>query len=340
MDSERSQFSGAVTSLRNLAAATSVYKKLEGATISSDIIKGGLWRAHWGLTKAITYITRPMAFSCIAMMETGSLNIPPSQLQNVIAISSGNSLFVTSVLLSDPTCSRENASISRITGNVGRPGINFLMLPSSQPLVRPLSRSYRAVSYSPFDGKTEDNFRATTLHMSFTKYEFPLGDRTTGLIDRPGFFVEAVISVYDGGQWVADLDVKHLTDKDVIQKMASRGLHHDPDGRCAPEQLSRVIQKHFTSIDSWEEILDTPPGIGLIRAHGNWPARLAAAAFLAQRLRHRDHCSDHDTSAGDSGQQPSFALIQSNSDVCWACLYRRVRRTAPHGSDAPFFVIY
>ncbi len=54
----------------------------------------------------------------------------------------------------------------------------------------------------------------------------------------------------------------------------------------------------FASIDCWEELLERPLEEGIVRAHGNWQARLAAAALGVQR--------GHKT----------FVLSE---DFCWNC---------------------
>jgi len=43
--------------------------------------------------------------------------------------------------------------------------------------------------------------------------------------------------------------------------------------------------KNFISLDCWDEILNLPPDPIVVRASGNWVARLAALAVLVDRLR-------------------------------------------------------
>jgi hypothetical protein len=63
------------------------------------------------------------------------------------------------------------------------------------------------VGHEPFDGKLQDNFTSTSLHLSFTGYELPLdvGERGTRVF--PAVFIQTAISVYDCGEWIADLDI-------------------------------------------------------------------------------------------------------------------------------------
>lgn len=84
--------------------------------------------------------------------------------------------------------------------------------------------------------------------------------------------------------------------------------HHE--NHSARESLCK-----FVSIDSWDEILDSPIEVGVIRARGNWQARLAAAALAIQR--------GHET-----------RIIPDQ--VCWPCyldLKQLPRRPALAGDD-------
>jgi hypothetical protein len=55
----------------------------------------------------------------------------------------------------------------------------------------------------------------------------------------------------------------------------------------------------ITSIDNWSEFLDPPPNSAIIRAKGNWIARLALAAAMRGR---------EDSAVWASGQ------------ICWKCV--------------------
>ncbi|KAK6850980.1 hypothetical protein PG987_000614 [Apiospora arundinis] len=207
MRREISHWRETADALGNLALAHQVYKTLEGATISSAIVGQGIHNASWAMSKLGTSLSRSEIFSCIAMMETGTVNLNEEKLHNVMALASGNSIYILSEFVTDPAVEEPPAAIVRIVGNVGRSGISLLVAPAPPPLVRPLSDSYRAVAYANFDGKRENNFAGTSLHLSFTPHEFPLDYGTSGIIDHQVFFVESVVSVHDSGKWVADLDI-------------------------------------------------------------------------------------------------------------------------------------
>ena len=59
----------------------------------------------------------------------------------------------------------------------------------------------------PFDGHLQNNFRTTSLHLSFTTAESPLGDNFSGMQDDELYLLETLLSVHEGGDWVADLDI-------------------------------------------------------------------------------------------------------------------------------------
>ena len=55
----------------------------------------------------------------------------------------------------------------------------------------------------------------------------------------------------------------------------------------AARQISRVSEKQLVSINSWEELLDPPAGlgvssIGVVRAFDNWHARVATMSVSVQ----------------------------------------------------------
>ena len=340
MSAERQQCESTINSLRSLALAQTIYSQLDGATISCDIVERGIHDAKWRVSGRHVDLTRSVVFSCIAMLETGRVNLEAEKLDQVIALSSGNSLFISTRLLSDPTIKFPHFAVTRIVGNVGRPGISLLIPPAASPLVRALSSSFRAVSYAPFDGKREDNFKGTSLHLTFTTHEFPVDYGVSGIIDHQVFLVESVMSVYDAGEWVADLDVLKIFNGEyehclpVPRSRAKKACAH-------PEDLYKSILENFAVIDSWEEVLDTPPAVGLIRAHKNWSARLATSVILSQASSESE--GDHDDAVRalkiDTCPGTGRIMVLENSDnVCWVCVYRRLRKQISMDSGSP--VIY
>jgi hypothetical protein len=216
---------------------------------------------------------RAESFACIAMFESGTLDLEPSELDMTLAVCSENSIFVAGVALSDPFDHVAGHDIRHLVGNIGRPGLCMLVAPQN-PRVREPTDQFNVVTHAPYNSKRENNFRGTSLHLSFTDWTFPLETGETRTIDQDVFIVESVVSVFDRGKWVADLDILGINFKDVIRFRSDRQCpsDHGPD-----------LKHDYSSIDSWEEFLDAPESVGIFRAKGNWAARLAAVSILSQR---------------------------------------------------------
>ena len=272
------------------------YLQLIGATISLKVVETPLDEAPWfpeGMPRNETMarrgaefcsimpptLPRANALSCIAHFESGSVILDPEEFDQTLAIASENSIFVIGALMSDPYDTIPPSQIKRIVGNIGRTGICLLVAPID-PKIRPLSNQYNLVNHATYDGKREDNFKSTSLHLSFTDWTLPLegkgaGDRT---IDQEVYLVESVISVMDSGKWVADLDVLCIDFESMTRMTTPQQCPGHP-----------TLQDYdCTSLDSWEEFLDKPSSIGFFRAHGNWAARLAALSIMCQQGE--SHC--------------------------------------------------
>lgn len=266
--------------LKALTIATHVYRQLDEATISLKVVETPLDKVSWLTEHKVSYRTprnceRLNTLACIAHFESGGLHIEPDELDQTLAIASGNSIFVIGTLLSDPFENLAAKSVQRITGNIGRSGVCMLVAPF-EPRIRPLGTEYNLVEHASYDGKRENNFKGTSLHLSFTDWTLPLEVKGAEgrTIDQEAYLVESVISVLDSGKWVADLDILG------IDFMALRKLL--PSQHC-PGHPNRPPDYDYTSLDSWEELLDGPTGVGFFRAHGNWAARLAAVSILCQK---------------------------------------------------------
>jgi len=230
--------------------------------------------------------------SCV-LFDSGGFNLEPSSLKAVMAMSSGNSIFIPKRLLSDPwDDDTRGPAIKSIIGNLGRPGIAMLMPPQSPRMREPGHDSWTQISHHPFDGKLENNFQHTTLHLTFSDYELPIDVGQHGLRDRQIYFLEAPVSVHDHGERVGDLDVlKALNSENLRRRPICTG--HDSSERADESLLSRAV-----SLDNWEELLGSPAATAVVRAHGHWQARLAAMVLSIQR-GHVTHVLPH--------------------EVCWIC---------------------
>jgi hypothetical protein len=313
-------------SLKALAAAAKVYQHLPSTTVAIGVIEEPVYSWHWTNDPKATelptakpqppdsdrlfprhrrnvynplssLLPRPLSltetFSCVALFESGRghCNIKPDLLQGVMALSSGDSIFVAAPLLCDPSEILEPYELRRIVGNIGRAGITMLV-PPANPLIRSIGpESWNVLNHADFDGKSEDSFRGTTLHLSFTEYNPPIHLGNHGAQDDEVFILESVVSVHDHGRWVADLD--------IIQALKSPLLHHLAE---PPELCSHVAGEppstKLTSIDSWEEFLDRAENVSIARAHGNWVARLSLVSI---------------------GISQGVTVVVCPSRVCWKC---------------------
>ena len=84
-----------------------------------------------------------------------------------------------------------------------------MLIPPKAPRIRSIDqRLWTQVNHRPLDGKLDDCFTHTSLHLSFTKYEIPIvTGEAAGRVDAEVVLLELLISVHDRGEWVGDLDV-------------------------------------------------------------------------------------------------------------------------------------
>ena len=271
--------------LEALAIATRVYLQLDGATISLKVVDFPLNEALWFTGPNTFYqfnLSRFSTLACIVHFESGTIHLRPDALNKTLAIASGNSIFVIGAMVSDPFKILAEHSVQRIIGNIGRTGICMLVAPFD-PKIRPLGNQYNLVEHAVYDGKRENSFKGTSLHLSFTDWTLPLEVQGAKgrTIDQEAYLVESVISVLDSGKWVADLDILGIDFKALMRLYQSNQCPGHPNERTGYD---------YTSLDSWEELLDGPMGVGIFRAHGNWAARLAAVSILSQRDQAHQIC--------------------------------------------------
>ena len=281
-----------VTSLRAVASLARSYKLLPNATVAIKVTQMSLYEAHWCrrseqenrlysdklLARFQPFaLSRDEAFASVAMFETGSLDMPPHMLRNVMAMSIGDSIYVSAPLLCDPSEEPEAYELKRVTGNIGRAGVAFMIPPMNPQIKKPSSGNWRVINHHHFDGKARDSFQSTSLHLSFTGYEQPVvGDIEHGARDVEAHFLETVVSVHDRGQWIGDLDIlQTLADHSSFQRFV-------PVPNCG--HAAQILPPFkLCSIDNWDELLDKPEdGQGIVRANGNWLARLASASLSVQ----------------------------------------------------------
>lgn len=222
-------------------------------------------------------LSRPATFSCIAMFESGNIDLDPIALNTVMALSSGDSIFVAAPILCDPARRSELHKVRKIFGNIGRGGIAFLT-PPTNPRSRKFDlESYHVINHEPYDGKLENCFQSTTLHLGFSGYEFALDVGDHGGRFKEAFFMESLIKVHDRGEWIADLDALNALDDPKLYIS-----DEIPECKCDHSSLdsrSSTSDRGLIAIDRWEELLERPRTAAVVRAHRNWMARLAAVTL-------------------------------------------------------------
>ncbi|KAF7589905.1 hypothetical protein BBP40_003523 [Aspergillus hancockii] len=270
----------------------------------------GFWE-QWRAPK----MDRSQAFACIVYFESGSHNHDPEGYKSVMAVSCGDSIYAAASLFSDPYITTESFEVKRIIGNIGHPGI-VLLVPPACPMVRGLNLCDPfSVRHAAFDGHVVDKFPMTQLELSFTGYSESLRSEDRGACDSTVYVLEAQVRVYDSGSWVGDLDVLSALDSPNLKRprchCKENSASHDdslqktrsPDSEedeAKAQTWDDDMSVEFASIDRWEELLQPPPErVGVIRAHRNWLARLAAASLSVQK---------------------GYNTLVLPRNICWSCM--------------------
>jgi hypothetical protein len=154
---------------------------------------------------------------------------------------------------------------------IGRAGL-ALLIPPTGPKTKQLDlESYQLVNRDPFDGKLDDCFQSTSLHLAFSGYELPMEFGEHSGRNKEAFFLESLISVHDRGEWIADLD--------ILSTFESPKFRCIIDQPCFLAGRPRQIPKFpIVCIDSWQELPDIPPDVAFVGARNNWLGRLATTS--------------------------------------------------------------
>ncbi|KAH9907236.1 hypothetical protein F4778DRAFT_528245 [Xylariomycetidae sp. FL2044] len=241
-----------------------------------------------------------VCFACIAMMETGSYNLNPADLGSVFAICVADSLYIASALLQDPATSAGPGLIHRYTGNINRAGMAF-MVPPKDPEIRNYDRvdEWYQYDHKEFTGTMEDCFQGTSLHISFSEASQAVNINFSGEKDVEAYFLETLISVYDRKTWIAEVDILGAMADPLLDSCfltAARPCDCDGTSDAAAADSPTLI-----SIDNFAEMIVPPRKPGIIRATGNWQARLAAVAICVAK---------------------GHKVILKPERTCWRCLMR------------------
>ena len=115
-----------------------------------------------------------------------------------------------------------------------------------------------------------------------------------GAKDADVTIVETLISTHDRQSWVADLDIiASLRCEQFFKRLSPPRCKHEndcprPPMEIAVTQIEKISRRQLVSINSWEELLDTPAdlgasSIGVVRAFDNWHARVATTSVSVQK---------------------------------------------------------
>ncbi|KAI3323143.1 hypothetical protein HD806DRAFT_102014 [Xylariaceae sp. AK1471] len=309
-------------SLRALATVSSIYDQLPNSTISLSVISQCLAEMIWIPSAEKDILTqddssrfrlfklnRSSTFSCLLFLDTGGLSVPPMALPNIMAMATGDSIYIAKSLISDPSKNCLPHEICQIKGSIGKPGI-ALMIPPKNPLTRQMDLSnWQCVNHNAFDGQLHDSFSSTTLHLGFTDYIFPVDVGSHGNRDSEVYFLESLVSVHDRGKWVADLDILRTLENDTTWTVGAASHWKQPQfssiGECEHVEHTKsssteeIRHPNLTAIDDWNEILDPPGTVAVVRSLDNWLGRLATAAVC---------------------RQLGFLVIVLPGRLCWCCI--------------------
>ncbi|KAI1474275.1 hypothetical protein F4774DRAFT_342192 [Daldinia eschscholtzii] len=310
----RARFPSFIRSLRACAAAAELYDGLPGATVASTIAGTvSLAHARWipskdpPNTSPLTLpLSRSEAFACIAMFESGRI-VDPSTLKTVFAMALGNSIFVSSPLLCDPYEQSRDAEIRRIPGNIGLPGISFLIPPPEPRIKKPNTDNWTVLDHAPFTGVIQDNFWKTSMHLTHTQYQPELYNLNQDYhyIQEATTLRESLVQVYDNSVWVGDLDILATLKSALLSRV---NCSH----RVMPNPNTLDSFTDMAIVDHWEELL-TPPidrDVSVVRTSQNWIARLAAVGVAIRRSR------------------PTVILPKT---FCWGCVESHIRKLREDG---------
>ncbi|KAK1250535.1 hypothetical protein MKX08_010538 [Trichoderma sp. CBMAI-0020] len=285
-------------SLRAVSAISDLYSDWPGATMSIGITKQPIGRAYWAANafdqteRKEEKFWRAVKFSCLAMLESGGCDLHPDQVEHVMAIATGNSIYASETLLQDPALQDHSGKpafkgIRRIHGNLGNPGVVMLIPPPVPRVLQANSMRGRFVQVASFDGQPKDSFTQTSLHLKLTDYKFPLAN-ARGAVDADIVMREALISVYDGSRWVADLDIiRALQSRGLTRFIGCSCVRDDVDNETLCQLLAEKFGDQLKVITSWEELLLHQENLmtgefGTVLVYGSWFARLAVTTFAVQ----------------------------------------------------------
>lgn len=119
-------------SLIALTGAHWTYSTLPEAYIDLNITSKVLCHARWAkkyLSERVNRIDKSITFACVAIFDTGYLDIDPEDTANVLALSYSSRMYASEMLFCDPFNTVDPHALRQIVGNVGKPGLALPVSP-------------------------------------------------------------------------------------------------------------------------------------------------------------------------------------------------------------------
>ncbi|KAK0380703.1 hypothetical protein CLIM01_01983 [Colletotrichum limetticola] len=309
-------------SFRALATIRNIYKLLPDATIGTGVTSVCLYDMPWAgdddderpIDRFATFpMDWPRTFSCIVLLESGSLIVPPEACVNVMAISVGDSLYVAAPLLCDPSETPEAIEVRRIRGNIGTAGIAMLIPPAPIDPPEYDCLKWNLINHAPYNGRQENSFESTSLHLSFTGMTLPIDTKTQRYRDTELYYKESRVTVHDHGREVGDLDI--MGSLQSLSLSRASACRHEKENRNDTNETV-FDNDGLVTIDNWYECLDPPETAAVARSSGNWLGRLALSVL---------------------GVQLGYRVIVSEGEFCWRCVadcwkYRQLKKEVAQDS--------
>jgi hypothetical protein len=293
-------------SLNMLSKAAKIYSTMRAASIDLTVASDPLHSARWLSCETYPATTAlASTFACICRFDSG-IDLPPSSFTGAMGISSNDVIYVCDGLLDFPI--KNDGGVRCVPGNIGKPGVCVLTSPSDLD-VRDSLDDWNLINHFPFDGKMEDSFYTTSLHLRLTGAELTLDVGRRGNLFDEAKYVDAVVQVYDRGQWYTDINVMTLY-TEPGEYILRNWVANSPCVHSKAERTDYTALGSISTIDSWPELIEPPLNLSVVRAHGNWSARLALACFIKNR---------------------GHPLKIANDDLCWTCVATNVASLGADG---------
>ena len=192
----------------------SLFAQFPQLNVRLDVFQRPLFSAWWRkgvrhTQSLVLPLSRSQALSCVTLFALG-FDVDLDHIE-AFAVASGDSIYLSEFLLCDPFLTPPGMALRRISANLGQTGV-LIFVPVQEPKFRSPDPGNRQVyNLKPFDGILSDCFQNTTLHLSGTSRTLPVVLPESGDFQESCLYLETVLSVYDRGEWVADLDLSQLS---------------------------------------------------------------------------------------------------------------------------------